>query len=113
MPLHTAKTRARWDGDSPATAPFGKAIGMMMVLNDISDDDAFDILRRTSQDTNVKVAEIAAEIIRVPTETARREAIPVPWSPTANHRASMRIPDRPPAARPGHGRANSTRPWRS
>jgi hypothetical protein len=42
----------------------GKAIGMLMVLNDVSDDDAFDILRRTSQDSNVKVADIAGDIIR-------------------------------------------------
>jgi ANTAR domain len=42
----------------------GKAVGMLMVLNDLSDDEAFDILRRTSQDTNVKVADIAAEFIR-------------------------------------------------
>ena len=42
----------------------GKAIGMLMVLNDVSDDDAFDILRRTSQDANVKVADIAVEFVR-------------------------------------------------
>jgi hypothetical protein len=42
----------------------GKAIGMLMVLNDVSEDDAFDILRRTSQDTNVRVADIAVEFIR-------------------------------------------------
>ncbi len=42
----------------------GKAVGMLMVLNDVSDDEAFDILRRTSQDTNVKVADLAADLIR-------------------------------------------------
>jgi AmiR/NasT family two-component response regulator len=42
----------------------GKAVGMLMVLNDVSDDEAFDILRRASQDTNVKVADIAAELLR-------------------------------------------------
>lgn len=42
----------------------GKAVGMLMVLNDVSDDDAFDILRRTSQNTNVKVVDIAGDIIR-------------------------------------------------
>ena len=42
----------------------GKAIGMLMVLNDVSDDDAFDILRRTSQDTNVKVVDVAVDFIR-------------------------------------------------
>jgi transcriptional regulator with GAF, ATPase, and Fis domain len=42
----------------------GKAIGMVMVLNDVSDDDAFDVLRRTSQVTNVKLADVAANVVR-------------------------------------------------
>jgi hypothetical protein len=42
----------------------GKAVGMLMVLNDISDDEAFGILRRTSQHVNVRVADLAAEFIR-------------------------------------------------
>jgi hypothetical protein len=42
----------------------GKAIGMLMVLNDVSDDDAFEILRRTSQDTNVKVSDVAVDFVR-------------------------------------------------
>jgi AmiR/NasT family two-component response regulator len=42
----------------------GKAIGMLLVLNDASDDDAFDVLRRTSQVTNVKLADIAADVVR-------------------------------------------------
>jgi ANTAR domain len=42
----------------------GKAVGMLMVLNDVSDDDAFDILRRTSQNSNVKLVNIAGDVIR-------------------------------------------------
>jgi transcriptional regulator with GAF, ATPase, and Fis domain len=42
----------------------GKAIGMLMVLNDVSDDDAFGMLRRTSQETNIKLADVAADIVR-------------------------------------------------
>jgi hypothetical protein len=42
----------------------GKAIGMLMVLNDVSDQDAFNILRRTSQRANVKVADVAADFVR-------------------------------------------------
>jgi hypothetical protein len=42
----------------------GKAIGMLMVLNDVSDDDAFGMLRQTSQETNVKLADVAADIVR-------------------------------------------------
>lgn len=48
----------------------GKAIGMLMVLNDISEAEAFDMLRRTSQDTNVKVADVAAAIVRRRTQPA-------------------------------------------
>jgi hypothetical protein len=42
----------------------GKAIGMLMVLNDVTDDDAFGLLRRTSQATNVKLADVAADVVR-------------------------------------------------
>ncbi|GGG02088.1 transcriptional regulator [Rhodococcoides trifolii] len=41
----------------------GKAIGLLMALHDIDDDTAFDLLRRTSQDMNVKVIELARRII--------------------------------------------------
>lgn len=42
----------------------GKAIGMLMVLNDISEPDAFNLLRRISQDTNIRIADIAAEVVK-------------------------------------------------
>lgn len=42
----------------------GKAIGMLMVLDDMSEEDAFDVLRRTSQHKNIKLVEIAAELVR-------------------------------------------------
>ncbi|MHC3366431.1 GAF and ANTAR domain-containing protein [Rhodococcus aetherivorans] len=41
----------------------GKAIGLLMALNKISDDEAFDLLRRTSQQVNVKVAELARTVV--------------------------------------------------
>lgn len=42
----------------------GKAIGMLMVRDDVSDDDAFGLLRRASQEANVKLVDIAAGIVR-------------------------------------------------
>ncbi len=48
----------------------GKAVGMLMVLNDVSDDDAFGVLRRTSQVTNVKLADVAADVVRTRTRPA-------------------------------------------
>ncbi|MGH3525023.1 MAG: GAF and ANTAR domain-containing protein [Mycobacterium sp.] len=48
----------------------GKAIGILMMLNDISEDQAFNMLRRISQDTNVRLAAIAAKIVRRQNSTA-------------------------------------------
>lgn len=42
----------------------GKAVGMLMVLDDVSDGDAFEVLRRTSQQTNLTVADVAADVVR-------------------------------------------------
>ncbi len=42
----------------------GQAIGMLMALNNVSDAAAFDILRRTSQNSNVKLIDVATAIIR-------------------------------------------------
>ena len=41
----------------------GKAVGMLMVLFDISDTEALDRLRRVSQDMNIKLADVAARIV--------------------------------------------------
>jgi GAF domain-containing protein len=41
----------------------GKAIGLLMALHRISDDDAFALLSRTSQLMNIKIAEIARGVI--------------------------------------------------
>lgn len=68
----TVATNAAAQGEHAATLrrglasnrAIGKAVGMLMVQNNVSDDDAFDILRRTSQGTNVKLADVAADIVR-------------------------------------------------
>src|ERR1700730_3082184 len=41
----------------------GKAVGMLMVLNGVDEQDAFNILRRYSQDLNIKLAEVARTFI--------------------------------------------------
>ncbi|PRZ43904.1 GAF domain-containing protein [Antricoccus suffuscus] len=41
----------------------GKAIGLLMAFHKISDDDAFEMLRRTSQDLNIKLTQVAAEVV--------------------------------------------------
>ncbi|MGA7051994.1 MAG: GAF and ANTAR domain-containing protein [Mycobacterium sp.] len=42
----------------------GKAVGMLMMLNGISEDEAFELLRRHSQTLNIKLADVAREIIK-------------------------------------------------
>ena len=41
----------------------GKAVGMLMLLHDKTEDQAFDLLRRHSQDLNIKLADVAREVI--------------------------------------------------
>jgi len=41
----------------------GKAVGMLMLLHDMTEDQAFDLLRRHSQAMNIKLAEVARTII--------------------------------------------------
>jgi hypothetical protein len=41
----------------------GKAVGMLMMLYDMTEDQAFDLLRRHSQALNIKLAEVAREVI--------------------------------------------------
>lgn len=42
----------------------GQAIGMLMTLNDLTDAAAFDVLRQASQNSNVKLVDVATEVIR-------------------------------------------------
>ena len=41
----------------------GRAVGMLMLLNDVTQEEAFDTLRRLSQEMNIKVAEIARAVV--------------------------------------------------
>ncbi len=41
----------------------GKAIGLLMAMHDIDDDQAFQMLAKVSQEMNVKVAEVAGRVI--------------------------------------------------
>ncbi len=50
----------------------GKAVGMLMLLHDMGEDEAFDLLRRHSQALNIKLADVAREVID------QRGRLPVP-----------------------------------
>jgi ANTAR domain len=41
----------------------GKAVGMLMLLHELSEDQAFDLLRRHSQALNIKLADVARAVI--------------------------------------------------
>jgi hypothetical protein len=41
----------------------GKAIGLLMAMHRIDDDQAFDMLAKVSQEMNIKLAEVAARVI--------------------------------------------------
>jgi transcriptional regulator with GAF, ATPase, and Fis domain len=42
----------------------GKAVGLMMAFHKVDDEAAFDILRKASQDMNIKISEIAKQIVQ-------------------------------------------------
>ena len=41
----------------------GKAVGLLMAFHKISDDEAFSMLRKASQDMNIKLAEVARQVV--------------------------------------------------
>jgi transcriptional regulator with GAF, ATPase, and Fis domain len=41
----------------------GRAVGMLMLLKDVTQEEAFDMLRRVSQEMNIKVAEVARAVV--------------------------------------------------
>jgi hypothetical protein len=41
----------------------GKAVGLMMAFHKISDEDAFEMLRKASQDMNLKLIEVARQVV--------------------------------------------------
>lgn len=41
----------------------GKAIGLLMAMHNVTDVQAFDMLRKTSQDMNVKIVALARSVI--------------------------------------------------
>jgi hypothetical protein len=41
----------------------GKAMGLMMAFHKVSDDEAFAMLRRASQDLNIKLSEVARKVV--------------------------------------------------
>jgi len=59
---HKEQARTLRDG-LDSNREIGKAIGLMMAFHKVGDDEAFDILRKASQDMNLKISEIAGQIV--------------------------------------------------
>lgn len=60
--------RAREEADSlrqglHSNREIGKAVGLLMAAHKVSADDAFAILKRTSQDLNMKLVHVAAQVV--------------------------------------------------
>jgi transcriptional regulator with GAF, ATPase, and Fis domain len=47
----------------PSNREIGKAVGMLMMLHGVDEQEAFNILRRYSQDLNIKLADVARSVI--------------------------------------------------
>ena len=41
----------------------GKAIGLLMAMHSITDDQAFEMLSKVSQEMNIKLAEVASQVV--------------------------------------------------
>ncbi|WP_415976468.1 GAF and ANTAR domain-containing protein [Rhodococcus sp. 077-4] len=50
-------------GGLESNREIGKAIGLIMALHDVTGDEAFALLRKSSQDLNVKIADLAATVV--------------------------------------------------
>lgn len=80
-----------------------QAKGILMAQCGCSAEDAFDMLRRASQRSNVRVSELAAKIVERTSRGDPPEAGPRPLRPTAQRRpaerpTAQRRPAEPPTA---------------
>ena len=77
--LVTAKREEQLEGKAASRDVIGMAKGIVMARQKVSDDEAFDILRRASQRMNVKLRELAERVVHPPAI----EAVEPPTSATA------------------------------
>lgn len=66
--LAGATREAQLEAKADSRDVIGMAKGMIMARQEVSDDEAFDILRRASQRANVKLREMAERMVRPPDE---------------------------------------------
>ncbi len=57
------RTAATLKSGLASNREIGKAMGLMMAFHKITDDQAFDMLRKASQDLNIKLSEVARQVV--------------------------------------------------
>ena len=63
LAAHERKTATTLRDGMASNREIGKAIGLMMAFHKISDDEAFAMLRKASQDMNIKLSEVARRVV--------------------------------------------------
>jgi hypothetical protein len=61
--FHDRRTAETLRDGLQSNREIGKAVGLLMAFHKISDDDAFAMLRKASQDMNIKLAEVARQVV--------------------------------------------------
>ena len=63
MALNSKESATSLKAGLASNREIGKAIGLMMAFHKVSDEEAFNILRKASQEMNIKLADVAREIV--------------------------------------------------
>ena len=63
LAAHERRTAETLRAGLASNREIGKAIGLMMAFHKISDEEAFAMLRSASQDMNIKLAEVARQVV--------------------------------------------------
>ncbi|MGZ4429701.1 MAG: GAF and ANTAR domain-containing protein [Nocardioidaceae bacterium] len=63
LAAHERETTATLRAGLQSNREIGKAVGLLMAFHKINDQEAFDLLRRASQDMNLKLAEVARQVV--------------------------------------------------
>jgi GAF domain-containing protein len=61
--LHSKEEARTLAAGLESNREIGKAVGLLMAFHKVPDNEAFDLLRKASQDMNIKLAEVAREVV--------------------------------------------------
>lgn len=63
--MSSARSRAQMTEAVATRHVIGEAMGILMALHHIAEDTVFNILRRHSQDHNIKLREVARQVVEL------------------------------------------------